>query len=288
VTYTPFFSDKFAMYLGLIDTFDGDQNEFATGRGNSQFMNYNFVFAAPTAFVPGSMLGVGLLALANENLHITSTVFSAKNATNSNAIDDIHHNGGISATEIRTQFQLGDLPGGINGMFVYFFDKDFTELDGKVSTTNGELDPETQDDSWLTVLSGWQYLYTEEDPGKGPLNLANGHPDLQGVGLFGRVAFADEDTNPWKFSASGGIGGRGVIPSRDHDVLGLGYYYADFETDRFLISDNLDSSQQGVEVFYNIALTPAARLTLDFQWLDNPFSDLDDSYVVGARLVTSF
>jgi len=140
----------------------------------------------------------------------------------------------------------------------------------------------------MTVLSGWQYLHTEDDSGDRPLDLGNGKPDLEGWGLFSRVAFADEDTNPWKFTASGGIGGRGLIPTRDNDVLGVGYYYNDVDPDRFLFSNRLDDSGQGMECFYNIAITPAVRLTFDFQWIDSVVSSVDDGYVLGARLQTSF
>ena len=92
----------------------------------------------------------------------------------------------------------------------------------------------------MTIFSAWQYLHTEDEPAAGPLDLANGEPDLQGIGLFGRLAFADDDTNPWKFNASVGAGGRGVIPSRDDDFFGLGYFYSDVAPDRFIFGDVLD------------------------------------------------
>jgi len=105
--------------------------------------------------------------------------------------------------------------------------------------------------------------------------------------LFSRVAFADEDTNPWKFNASVGIGGRGLLPQRDDDVFGAGYYYSDLDPDRFTVIEP-DDSEQGVEVFYNLAITPATRLSFDFQWLDTPIPGLDDAYLFAARLQTSF
>jgi porin len=289
LTYIQFLSEHFGMLVGKIDTFDGDQNEFATGRGSTQFMNYNFVFAAPTAIVPASTLGAGVLLLPSKELTISSVVLNANNTSSTVGFDEI--DGGISATEARFQYRLGELPGGINGIFIYFFNADFAEFDGKLSFDRGVgLAPATEDESWMTVLSGWQYLYTEETPGEEPLDLTNGRPDLQGFGLFGRLAFADEDTNPWKFTISAGVGGRGIIPNRDDDIFGVGYYYADIDPRRFtgIVANEFEDSEQGIEAFYSMAITPAVHLTADIQWLDTPFKDQDDSALLGLRLRTEF
>ena len=54
------------------------------------------------------------------------------------------------------------------------------------------------------------------------------------------------------------------------------------------IDADLDDSEQGVEVFYNMAITPAAQLTFDLQWLDNPFVGVDDGVVLGLRFKMDF
>jgi hypothetical protein len=77
---------------------------------------------------------------------------------------------------------------------------------------------------------------------------------------------------------------------RDDDVFGVGYYYADVDPDRFIgiVADDFDDREQGIEAFYNLAITPATHLTFDLQWLDTPFTDLDDAVVLGLRLRTAF
>ena len=45
------------------------------------------------------------------------------------------------------------------------------------------------------------------------------------LGFFARFGIADKDTNPVEWSASGGLGGRGVIPYRDDDLFGAGYLH---------------------------------------------------------------
>jgi porin len=82
------------------------------------------------------------------------------------------------------------------------------------------------------LLERWQYVYTKDTDAEGPINLLNGQPDQQGLGLFARFGFADKETNPVEWAISGGVGGRGLIPSRDNDNFGIGYYGAFHQRDR--------------------------------------------------------
>ena len=49
LNYTQFLSEHLAVVFGKIDTLDADLNEFASGRGKSQFMNANFLFNSVAA-----------------------------------------------------------------------------------------------------------------------------------------------------------------------------------------------------------------------------------------------
>ncbi|HRK33010.1 MAG TPA: carbohydrate porin [Candidatus Hydrogenedentes bacterium] len=133
---------------------------------------------------------------------------------------------------------------------------------------------DTESSSWAVYYNFDQYLYTEaEDP-------------AQGVGIFGRIGFADEDTNPIEAFYSIGVGGKGLIPTRDLDRFGIGFYYMD-------MSDNLPkllrfSHEQGFELFYDFAVTPWLRVTPDIQII-NPASDGNDTTVVwGIRTLIRF
>jgi len=117
--------------------------------------------------------------------------------------------------------------------------------------------------------SGWQYLHTESDV-NGPLNLHAGVPNVQGFGFFWRTGIADDDTVPINWSLSAGLGGMGVIPGRDHDTFGIGYFYSNVETERLSNVLGFDDHSDGFEAFYNIAITPAAHLTLDVQVVSSP------------------
>jgi porin len=285
--YTQFLSEKFGIFVGQLDNMDGDFNEFAGGRGDTQFMNYNLIYAAPTAIVPASVLGTGVLFMPNENVTIASQVTSATDSSFSSGFDTLDE-GFISATSLITQYRLDELPGGFNATYVHWFDTDFTNTGNIWYLPDDGLVSSTEDSSWLVALSGWQYLYTEE-PSEGPLNLMNKKPDLQGVGLFGRIGLADKDTNPMHNNYSVGIGGRGLIPDRDNDVCGVGYFYTDLDPD--LIESGtvgIKESFQGVEAFYSLAITPAAKLTFDVQFLESSFKGIDDATVAGVRFQMIF
>jgi porin len=104
------------------------------------------------------------------------------------------------------------------------------------------------------------------------------------TGIFGRLGFADKDTNPFQTSVSVGIGGRGVIDSRPNDVFGIGYFYNDAYEDRFTNKVGFEGESQGGEAFYNVAITPAAKFSVNLQYLVSSLKDVDEATVLSGRL----
>jgi porin len=284
LNYTQFLSPKFGMFVGKLDNMDGDPNEFAGGRGDTQFMGYSMMFAAPTAIVPASTIGGGVLWMPNKHVTLVSQYTSATDSSfkSFDRAFDEWDDGQIWTTSLMTQYSVGGLPGGFNATYLQWFNANFTDI-GSIA---GAL-TSTKDTSWLLALSAWQYLCTEESS-EGPLDATNQMPDLQGWGVFGRLGFADEDTNPFSLTTSVGLGARGLIPGRDDDLMGIGYFYTETDSGNVLTSTGISDSTQGVEAFYNIAITPAARLSLDAQWLEADVPNAENAWVLGARLQLSF
>jgi porin len=50
--------------------------------------------------------------------------------------------------------------------------------------------------------------------------------EAQGLGVFARLAFDPQDRNFIGFYAEGGFNYKGLIPTRDNDILGVGIGYA--------------------------------------------------------------
>ncbi len=116
-----------------------------------------------------------------------------------------------------------------------------------------------------------QYLYTEEcDP-------------TQGVGIFGRFGWARSDVNPINYFYSWGVGGKGIIPDRDNDTFGVGWYYLNLANG---LPDPFNQ-ESGMEAYYNIEITPWLHISPDLQVICDPgggFGNLDTSLVYGLRM----
>jgi porin len=217
----------------------------------------------------------------------SSVVYNIKDSSTTSGFEDIGE-GAAWVTSAEFEYKLGELPGGQNVTFGYAFDSNFADLGERFVFTPGEgLAPTTKDYTWAVTWSTWQYLWVK-NPSDAPINLTNGEPDRQGLGLFARAGFADQDTNPIEWSASGGVGGKGIIPGRERDTFGVGYFHLKFQPERLINSLGSDDHSQGFEAFYNVSITPAANLTFDVQVLDSPFPDIDTAVILGLRLGLKF
>ena len=288
LNYTQFLSEQFAVVVGKLDTLSADLNEFSSGRGKSQFMNANFLFNAVAALrLPYSTLGIGALWLPTENIVVNASVINTTDASESSGFDDFGDGSSVSV-EAAVRFSLAEHPGGTNLGGLYSFDQDFAKVGGQLIFQPGEgLIVPKENDTWAIYWSAWQYLLVEGVSDE-PIDTANGVPDRQGVGVFARFGVADQSTNPVEWSGSLGVGGRGIIPSRDDDLFGAGYYYTSFQPARITSRLGFDNHSQGFEAFYNLAITPAACLTGDLQVQDSPLPGIDTSVILGIRLNLAF
>ena len=86
-----------------------------------------------------------------------------------------------------------------------------------------------------------------------------------------------------------GIGGTGLIPGRSRDNWGIGYYYDAPSPD---LKDSLSPrlkvrDEQGMEIFYNFAVTPWFTVGWDLQVI-NPCLGEDTAVFAGLRSVVRF
>jgi carbohydrate-selective porin OprB len=169
--------------------------------------------------------------------------------------------------------------------YTQFLSEHFGLLVGKITTMKNAN--EFAGGEGRTQFMNFQFLFTETEPGT-RVDPRNGRQDLQGIGLFASFGLGDEDTNPVSWATSVGLSGRGVIPGRDDDTMGVGYFYNRLQTPRPLLSTLLTKSTQGVEAYYNVALLRSTELTFDFQWMNAALSRTDDGLVLGSRLKDSF
>jgi porin len=120
------------------------------------------------------------------------------------------------------------------------------------------------------------YRVTEEDP--------------QGLGVFLRFGYRDDEVNQISRFWSAGFQYQGLLPRRDDDVLGLGFYSA-HGSDPFRTYVNSDFVREtGLELYYNIQVTPWLTLTPDVQFIDQPggLESVRDVLVFGLRVRVTF
>ena len=264
-----------------------DTNVFANNE-KTQFMNTalrNNVMIPP--FLPYTDWGVAVIVNPTEWLSIITAVADSEGDNHTTGFDTTFH--GPTHTTLIHELDFKIKPFGLPGNQRVGFA--WSSMETKklnpispfketgplllkyapklLNTLKPYLPFDTEPDNVMLYYNFDQYLYTEaNDP-------------TQGIGLFGRFGWARENVNPVNYYYSIGVGGKGVIPERDNDTFGVGYYFIDLSNDL----PYMFHSEQGVELFYNIEITPWLHFTPDLQIIANPggTDEHDCSLVYGFR-----
>jgi porin len=262
LNFTQFLSPYFGLTVGKYATLTstaGDMNEFAHGKGDSQFMNLA-LNANPIIMttVPYSTLGTGVMVLPTKDPNqaiMSFMVLSSTGQASTSGFDDLDGDNLTFVGEGRVRTDFFGLTG--HQLFgAVFSNRNFSSLDqnARFIFENGAF--EGKKGSWNIYYNFDQYLY---EPKKG---------SGEGIGVFGRFGASDGNPNFMHFFYSLGIGGKGVIPSRHNDRYGFGFYYIDVNSPKLqglFQTTKLLRDEYGFEAFYNIAITPWLLLTPDIQ-----------------------
>jgi porin len=271
-------TDAFSVFAGKMDTLDGDMNAFAHGRGKTQFSNMGFVFNPIVgATVPYSTLGAGFVLHPDDGPMVMVTVFNSTDTTATSGFDTLFADGVLLSAAVRVPTRLFDRPGHHllggtwNGRtYTSIAEAYIPYPDVAIPTTRG---------SWCLYWNCDQFLFV--DPAD----------EARGWGVFARAGIADENTSPIDAFLSVGVGGNVWGRTRRDDTFGVGWYSASASprigtllTSQFgPVGDG-----QGVECFYNYALTPAVRITPDLQYVVPSLRSADPALIAGARALVSF
>ena len=261
VSFMQFFSHYFGVLVGKVATItsnSGDMNEFAHGKGDTQFFNTALnVNPALLLTVPYSTLAGGVVILPTKDPKeaiITILALDGDGAANRSGFDTVFEGNTAYAIEGRMRTDFFGMTGH-QLLGATYSTKNFSSLDQSLRILIDTNTIKQEDNSWSLYYNFDQYIY---EPKKG-----------QGVGIFGRFGASDGDANPIHYFYSIGVGGKGVIPKRKLDEFGAGFYYVEISNPTFTgLLENTRSflrDEHGVEVYYNIALTPWMKLTPDLQ-----------------------
>ncbi len=274
--FTQFLNERFAVFFGKLDTLDGDMNAFAHGRGVRQFSNTAFVAnPIPLRTMPYSTLGLGFVILAEDRPEpmFTFSVLNPTNTANRSGFSELFSEGVSMAAELRVPTEFFEKPGH-QLLGATWSSRDYVSLgqDPRVVLPNVPIS--RTDGSWSVYWNFDQYLHVDaNDP-------------TRGWGVFGRAGIADDSANPIAWFLSFGLGGNSSISGREADTMGVGWFYTGTSNKIGPLLTGLlgeIGDGQGVELFYNIAITPNLYLTPDLQVLIPAREQIDPAVVLGLR-----
>ena len=115
-------------------------------------------------------------------------------------------------------------------------------------------------------------------------------PTNKGLGIFTHIGFSPQTSSFINFYIDGGLTYKGLIPTRDNDVLGVAFAYGHLSNNP---PDNEGRSNPGYEIVleatYQIEVVSWLSLQPDLQYVIHPSgTNIANALVLGARTTVSF
>jgi porin len=267
VAITQALSENFIVFAGKLDTLDGDVNDFAHGRGKHQFLNTSFVFN-PIAVqtIPYATLGAGFSILRDLEPIFTFTVLNGSDTSTTSGFDELFADGVALSGELRLPTCFFGNPGH-QSFGATWNSREYTRLGQDPRVIYPGVPIARKSGSWSLRWNFDHYLHVDPCDSK------------RGWGVFGRAGLSDGNPNPIKYFLSCGVGGYSPLCGREADRFGIGWYYGGANQGTFF----RPKDGTGMELFYNIAVTPWFHLTPDLQVIDGGVPFGDTALLFGVR-----
>jgi len=263
-----------------------DANVFAHDE-TEQFLNTAFnINPVMLTTIPQTFLGAGVVLLPMKDVMLTTLVLDSEGKGDEYGFDTAFERG----TSIFQQLEVGIKPFGLPGhQRIGWTWSDKSRVRLEQVTSDIVLD-------WIKYRLGlgdmptlahrgsdWSFFYDFDQY----LYVVPGSKD-RGIGVFGRFGMTDGVVSPIGSFYSLGVSGKGMIPGRDNDTFGVGYYYLAVSDKLGPILSKLANDEQGVEIYYNLAVTPWLHITPDLQIIDPARKSVDTTVVAGIRMKIDF
>jgi porin len=284
VKFTQALSENFAVFTGKINTLDGFTQPFMPTQGiDAGFMNFAGI-ANPIIVrtIPYSALGGGFAVLSGGQPIASAMVLDTNNTPTTSGFQSFFDRGVFimaSATLPTNFFGLA----GHQTVLGTYSNRTFLSTDSEPYTLLSNLVqglPATNriTGSWSLLYMFDQALWTDPCDAK------------RRWGVFGSAGISDGNPNPIRWSGTVGLSGSSPIASRPLDTFGVVYYYLSMSSGFKNIAPRLLPlrNEQGVELFYNIGVTPWCHITPDVQFLIPTRERVDTAIAVGIRAKIDF
>ena len=230
--------------------------------------------------VPYSTYGFGGEYLKNLEPIATFTVLDANNTPTVSGFNTFFDNGVVLLPQINIPTNFFGMPGH-QGLIGSWSSRKYltTDRSAFINVLQGQpISTLRTDGAWALAYMFDQALFVSPcDP-------------KRMWGVFGNAGIADTNPNPVRWASNIGFGGSSPFQGRKLDSFGVGYFYTGLNSSfKNLAPRALPlRDEQGVEMFYNVGVTPWCHITPDLQVVIPASRNADTVLLVGLRARIDF
>lgn len=278
VQYTQDLSDQVSVFFGKLNLLDGTPAAYSRGLRLNYFWNSAMQMNLSRSYLIPSTPGAGF-TIRDEiepvfNFYLLDTHYTPTTS----GIPTLFTNGMVAYGEYRLRTNWFDRPGHSSVAFLYS-SATRTALDAnpyellQAIIAGGPLP--TKQSAWTAIYRVDQVVYADaEDP-------------KRNWTLNSDLGLTDGNPNPIRWFANVSLVGNSPIRGREHDTIGIGYYHLGVSHLPILTIHGF-GAENGVEAFYNAAVTPWFHVTPDIQILDPAQRHNATALLFGIRARLSF
>jgi porin len=274
--FTQAINDWSGIFFGKLNALNGDRERFLKYPLTARFWNAAFNFNLALDRYPYSAPGAGFYAAPEWGPALAFLVLDSFNSPRTSGFENLGRNGVFLYAQAKQPTEFFGLPGsqvlaGLygSGSFTDLSPASFIEL------PSGAVVAPKKSGTWTLLWNIEQRLLVDADD-----------PD-RGLGLYVQTGLGDGNPNPVRWFLSVALCGNSPVPGREGDTLGVGFYDLGLSTQAKSLVPSL-RDEQGVELFYNLRITPGCHLTPDLQVIHPGLAPLGTAILFGLRLKLDF
>ncbi len=271
-------SDQCTILVGKLNLLDGTPESYARGMRLNYFWNTAMQNNLSRSYLFPSTLGAGFTVRDEVEPVFNFYLMDTHYTPTTSGFSTLFSNGVLLYGEYRRRTNWFELPGHCAVCFLYSTAKR-TPLDANPyallkAIALGEPLP-VKHSAWTVTSRCDQVLWADtQDPNR---NWT----------LNSDVGLTDGNPNPIQWFGNVSLLGNGLIRGRENDTIGIGYYHLGVSNQPILKKYGF-GDENGVELFYNVAVRPWFHLTPDLQILDPARREIATALLVGIRGRLSF
>lgn len=278
VQYTQDLSKNVSVFAGKINLLDGTPDSYAKGMRLNYFWNTAMQSNLTRTFLFPSSLGAGFTVRNDAEPMFNFVLLDTHYTPTTSGFPTLFTNGVVGYGEYQIRTNWLDLPGHSAFGFLYstatrtaLDTNPYVLLQGILSGTPLP----TKNTAWTATYRFDQVIYQGSENAAGRWML------------HGDYGLTEGNPNPILWFANLSLVGTSPIRTRVNDTIGIGYYHLGVSNLPILKIHGF-GAENGVELFYNAAVTPWFHLTPDVQILDPAQQNNATALIVGIRARLSF